>query len=234
MLAIQSCLLACSLDGSISLDPVDTMTMLMELQVRFRRRIDPLILGFHGKISPKGYFLFSKLRLLEAKIDPGLKEFWERQDITGTSFLHWIIDHPMEEVSDGFRRDLESRIRHGVHPAHPTNCYNRTLLHIAAQRNNPGLVKVLLDANLNPNAQTIAGSTALHYAASIGHPEVCQILVSSKADQNVANIIGRTPLHYAVQHGQVEVIKLLLGAGGSFVSGSGGTSLHLAIKGETC
>jgi hypothetical protein len=236
VLAIQSCLLARSLDGSIALDPVDTMTMLMELQDRFRRRIDPLILGFHGKISPKGHFLFGKLGLLEAKMDPGLEEFWERQDIMGTSFLHWIIDHPMEEVSNGFKRDLESRIRHGVHPAHPTDCYNRTLLHIAAQRNNPGLVKALLDANLDPNAQTMAGSTALHYAASMGHLEVCQILVSSKADQvlNVADIIGRTPLDYAAQQGQVEVINLLLGAGGSVVSGSGDTCLYLAIKGETC
>jgi len=56
VLAIQSYLLARSIDGSIALGPVDTMIVIMELQDRFRRRIDPLILGFHGKISPEGFF----------------------------------------------------------------------------------------------------------------------------------------------------------------------------------
>lgn len=211
---------------------VSAMIRLLVLNERYHRRLSSLAHHFFHRPMPKSCFLFGRLRGRPHPIGPELDEFWEHQDITGESVLHWILDYLGNGNAVVGTDDLESRLRRTVRPTHPADNHGRTLLHVAAQRNLPGIVHALLDAGLDPNAQTVTGSTALHYAASMGHFDVCRRLLGSmdKLNINIEDISHETALQYAAQKGQIKVLELLLVEGASVVTESGTDALTLAVE----
>lgn len=91
--------------------------------------------------------------------------------------------------------------------------YRETPLHLAARKNRPSTVAMLLNNAAPPNAQDLRGNTALHLAAGKGYHEVvCLLLARPNIELNAPNKEGLTPLHIAVESGFIKVVQMLLQA----------------------
>uniref|UniRef100_A0A0A9WC50 Ankyrin repeat and KH domain-containing protein 1 n=1 Tax=Lygus hesperus TaxID=30085 RepID=A0A0A9WC50_LYGHE len=80
----------------------------------------------------------------------------------------------------------------------------------AAQEGHLDLVRYLLEANADVNAQTQTGDTALTYACENGHTEVAKLLLQYGADLEHESEGGRTPLMKACRAGHLCTVKFLL------------------------
>ena len=81
----------------------------------------------------------------------------------------------------------------------------------AAFNGHAPVVKTLVDAGADVNAQDITGSTALMFAASGPFTETVQLLLDSGAEINmVDNNEHFSALMWAAAEGQAEAVKLLL------------------------
>jgi ankyrin repeat protein len=106
----------------------------------------------------------------------------------------------------------------------------KTLLHIAAEKGNIELVKILLQEKNGNAANTVEGqkislldfinapdnkkATALHQAvAENTNTEIINTLIARGANINAQTILGNTPLHVAVMRDKPEIVELLIGLG---------------------
>jgi len=89
----------------------------------------------------------------------------------------------------------------------PTPLYHTSCLGLET------VTKLLLDQNVDVNAQTEGYSSALQAAVKRGHLAVVEVLVNANADVNVKNSDGEYPLHQALRDGNKAIVKVLLGAG---------------------
>ena len=107
-----------------------------------------------------------------------------------------------------------------------------TPLHLAVQKGNLDIVKILLEAKADPNLASIDGATPLHLAALSGNLGVVEALLKADAKPNLAMNDGYTPLHLALQKGNLGVVKVLLKAKANpnLVMNDNITPLHLAIQ----
>lgn len=73
-----------------------------------------------------------------------------------------------------------------------------SVLHYAVMKNNPPLVRYLLEHQADVNTLTVAGRTPLHYAVCIGNIEVVKMLLEAGADVNSRTFHNHiAPLHEA-------------------------------------
>jgi len=87
--------------------------------------------------------------------------------------------------------------------------YRETPLHLAARKNRPSTVAMLLNNGAPANAQDLRGNTALHLAAGKGYHEVvCLLLARPNIELNAPNKEGLTPLHIAVESGFIKVVRV--------------------------
>lgn len=87
--------------------------------------------------------------------------------------------------------------------------YRETPLHLAARKNRPLTVAMLLSNGAPANAQDLRGNTALHLAAGKGYHEVvCLLLARPNIELNAPNKEGLTPLHIAVESGFIKVVRV--------------------------
>ena len=73
------------------------------------------------------------------------------------------------------------------------------------------LVKYLLEARAEVNAQTSTGDTALSFACERGHTDVADLLLKWGSDLEHQSEGGRTPLMKAVRAGHYCTAKFLIG-----------------------
>ena len=94
------------------------------------------------------------------------------------------------------------------------------------------VVRMLLEAGADMNAENQDRSTALMFAAHNGHLEVVQVLLEAGADKNAAKQDGATALMLAAEDGHLEVVQLLLEAGAdkNAATQDGTTALMLAAR----
>mmetsp|Transcript_71564 Transcript_71564/g.213543 ORF Transcript_71564/g.213543 Transcript_71564/m.213543 type:complete len:196 (+) Transcript_71564:64-651(+) len=86
-------------------------------------------------------------------------------------------------------------------------------VHIAAENERGAeVLTVLLEAQADPNARTLAGRTPLHFAAVEGVLETAQVLLSARANVNAVNSCGAIPLHWAAKTGKQDLCDLLVEA----------------------
>ena len=88
-----------------------------------------------------------------------------------------------------------------------------TALLEAAREGHAEVVRLLLAAEADVNAQTQAGVTSLMWAAGNGHADVVRLLLAAEADVNAQSQAGSTALMDAALNGHAEVVRLLLAAG---------------------
>ncbi len=79
------------------------------------------------------------------------------------------------------------------------------VINSAAASGRANLVKIVLAAGANPNAQQEAGYTALHSAAAQDNVEMTQVLLDAGADPSLRSDDGQT----AVEKAGVAVAELL-------------------------
>ncbi|RYG25485.1 hypothetical protein EON82_06955 [bacterium] len=75
------------------------------------------------------------------------------------------------------------------------------------------LLKMLLDAGLDPNERTPDTGTILFYAANRGRPEPVRMLIRAGADVNAKTWNGHTALFRAISGQRTEAVQILLDAG---------------------
>lgn len=89
----------------------------------------------------------------------------------------------------------------------------KTALHIAADRGDLTMVKIMLHVQVEVDPRDWQGMTPLHYAVRRGHTPVAALLISRGADINTPNQKGWTSLHIAVDAGRAETVHMLLSKG---------------------
>jgi ankyrin repeat protein len=114
---------------------------------------------------------------------------------------------------------------------------DRTLLHIAAEKAQTAIGKLLIASGADPNAADYRKFTPLHDAAGIGCVELVEALLEAGAKADAVNAFKSTPLH-AIAHGggtakandRVAIVERLLDAGAKLEAkdSSGRTPLHFA------
>jgi len=120
------------------------------------------------------------------------------------------------------------------------------LHHAASNRNNPKVVKALIEAGANVNVQDCDGETALGMAItptfdhSEPHTAITALapvpniieLIKAGADVNLANKLGDTPLHVAVYNAQETCVALLIQAGADVhkVNHNGESPMEFAVR----
>ena len=92
------------------------------------------------------------------------------------------------------------------------NQFNETPLHYAAKAGDAEVVRALIDAGENVNAQNNCGGTPLHSATVFGHSDVVRILIEAGADVNARDAEQQKPLYYAMQYQSIrdDIMILLL------------------------
>ena len=108
---------------------------------------------------------------------------------------------------------------------------NETALHMAVRTGNCEMVRLLLNAGANVNAQDFSGATPLNMAAFDGNTAVAHVLLESGADVNIVGYRDKTtPLEVVAFRGNLKMVKLLLAHGADPTSkdGNGKTPLQVA------
>ncbi len=106
-----------------------------------------------------------------------------------------------------------------------------TPLHSAASLGDSKIIKLLLDAGADVEAQAVY-STPLMYAALSGKTNAVRMLLYAGADVNHVNSHdGQNALHMAAMYGHIDVADILLNVGinTDVFSMEGDTPLHLAV-----
>ena len=85
-----------------------------------------------------------------------------------------------------------------------------TPLHVAA---NESVVRALIQAGADVNAQNNKGITPLYFASEWGNLDTVNGLIKAGADVNLRDDYGLTPLHRSSLKGHVDVMKSLIKAG---------------------
>ena len=109
------------------------------------------------------------------------------------------------------------------------------LLCSAAEEGNEGIAKLLLKAEVSPNAYNVQGRPALFLATEQEHTRIMKLLLEAGADVNCKDVDGRTPLVRAAIVGYEEGVALLLATDGINLNAKwvgGGTALSFALMGK--
>ena len=93
------------------------------------------------------------------------------------------------------------------------------------------MVRLLLDAGLDPNATDRFGRSTVSAATYVGNSSAVNLLLERGADPAKANIRGETPFHIAAEHGYDDILAMLLAHKVPInpQSYSGDTPLHEAV-----
>merc|ERR1712212_1413120 len=105
----------------------------------------------------------------------------------------------------------------------------KTALHVAAEKGDIPVMKLLLDSSLpNMDAKDKKGKTALHVAAEKGDIPVMELLMDSGADIEIGDNLGETPIFHVKK--QSGALRLLIknGAKINAKNKNGQTALRVA------
>ena len=121
-----------------------------------------------------------------------------------------------EETDD--LRFIRSRFADRLHAPdiRAADAEGATYTHVAAQANQPDILRALLDAGADARRRRNDGATPLFVAAQEGAAACVRLLLyvtSNDAAHNDEDEDGVTPLYAAAAHGHLDVVMFLLGRG---------------------
>ncbi|CAG0894433.1 unnamed protein product [Darwinula stevensoni] len=143
-------------------------------------------------------------------------------------------------------KEMAAKHAEGLHPDTREKTSRKTLLFLAASRNDLAKVqvhlntahhpaksmlsKMLLEKGADVNATNSIGNTPLHAAASAGHAACMRVLIQAGANVNAENKDYERPLHAASTFATSEPVKILLDAGADVdaINKKRETALHAA------
>lgn len=107
-----------------------------------------------------------------------------------------------------------------------------TALQAAARNGHVEVIRALIGAGADADAEDRDGDRAAHHAAFGDEPAALKVLAAAGADLNVRNRRRQTPLHIAVNKGHLGVVRTLLqlGVHPSLQDSEGDTPLHDVIS----
>lgn len=137
----------------------------------------------------------------------------ELQERGGNTPLHLAVrEHRTECV-----RELTSCSRTRLEHLNITNFAGMSALHMAVQKGNCDIIKMLLDAGADANQRDLgSGRSPLHLAVEGQRSEVVELLLSAGAVVNQRSYAGHTPLYCALYRPNKEVQALLSASGATF------------------
>jgi len=102
--------------------------------------------------------------------------------------------------------------------------YKYTLLHIACEEGNLGLIALCLHAGASPNIRAVDGVSPAHIATykTTNSLAILQLLTAHGADLNCVALLNKTPLHFA--------LELELNAAAEFIITQPGVNLNCKNK----
>lgn len=90
-----------------------------------------------------------------------------------------------------------------------------TALHVAVSKDQPSMVRLLLDRGAEVDAGNIYKQTALHLCAQFNNVTLARLLLSHGANVNARTKFGVTPLRLALANHNQPVADLLRSRGGT-------------------
>lgn len=123
-----------------------------------------------------------------------------------------------QAAASGDDQQVAAVLSAGAPPDLRENGRGRTALDLAVWNNHPNVVRILLAAGADPDAEMgeYRETTALRYSASKGMCEVAQLLLDAGADPDGRTDANQsTPLILAAAQGEAEMVELLLDRGAS-------------------
>ena len=103
----------------------------------------------------------------------------------------------------------------------------------AARRQDPAVVRTLLEERVDPNQRQADGATALHWAVYWNDLEAAGLLLRAGAAPDAENDLGVTPLSLACLNGASRMVGALLGAGADPDAGPATRPLPLMLCART-
>jgi len=91
--------------------------------------------------------------------------------------------------------------------------YGQSLLHVAVEGGNAGMVRLLLDHKADVNAPDKRGRQPIHWAVQIERTNLIAHLLQAGADVNARGEQGATPLHESVKLARPELVEFLIKSG---------------------
>ena len=74
-------------------------------------------------------------------------------------------------------------------------------LHLAVRKKDPALVKTLIEAGAQVDAQNNEGQTVLHLACILGDEDTVRVLFMARASPSITDLEDRVPIHLAAERG---------------------------------
>ncbi|MDH4457977.1 MAG: ankyrin repeat domain-containing protein [Nevskia sp.] len=163
--------------------------------------LDPSKLSDEDRIGLTTHFarigdLAALKRMLDAGVDVNAHDTLDQ-----TPLIAAVSQNSVEAVSEVLRRGAKLDIvdKAGWSPLHFATYFS----------DQTAVMKLLLDAGANVNAQNDRGITALYFAAATGHEAQVKLLLARGADFKIASKTGWTPLRIAKVKGIEPIAKLL-------------------------
>jgi len=127
-----------------------------------------------------------------------------------------VVEGIDTELVDAIRAVDETRVRAALARSvdlTATDPDGTTPLHWAVHENEPGIVKLLLDAGADPQASNRYGVRPIALACTNGNAAIVELLLEAGVDANTTLGEGETVLMTAARTGTLDVVELLLNYG---------------------
>ena len=131
----------------------------------------------------------------------------DKVDKVGRTALHWAAATGKTSVASQI---LLVSAGHSLARVRASTERGRTALHLAAENNHAGMVRLLLRNGALKEATSDGNWTAILNAAKNGHEETVDALLSSDANVNARTSSGMTALHWAAELGHLAVVQRIL------------------------
>ena len=147
----------------------------------------------------------------------------------------WISETPLDNATDARNFEIVGLLLKSAFDKDSVDLQRLgRLLHIAALRPQPEIVRLLLEKGVDASSEDEVGDSALANAMFGQSVEVAELLIAAGADVNGAMSSGRTAFQVAAGCGQIDAIQLFLGHGADINRSYGrpGTPLHVAAAND--